>query len=262
VNITDPLNPVVTLALPADETNVWGFEIRDQDNTTVLFSSFYGQANFGAGYDMTYTYANNTNRTRTFYLYTYNLLGEYSAPFALAMVIPSPKISNVIFNDATLSVSWDSVGATKFEVLVQLVSGTLRPPGLTTPPTLAGASSYSSQVFSIGTGGVVKKPGTTTDTFYTVAETATLRSSDFFNERFVTIIPFDNMGPADGLIIDHVYAPPPVPQLDATKIVLVPPPLNPSRNPALPADQSFAAEFVSESWRNYQHNLGIAPQSD
>lgn len=260
VDISDPLNPVITLNLPADETNVWGAEIRDADNKTVLFSSFFGQANFGVGYDMNFTYANNKVRNHNFYLYTFNLLGEYSTYFSLGMNIPSPVVSNVTFDDSTLSMSWDAFGATSFEVIVQKIIEVLVPPGHISPLVVAGASSYTIQPISGITVTGRKQPGATTDLVFTQAQKLTLKSADYFNERFITIIPSDNMGPADnGVFIDHIYAPPITPT-GPDQIIVVKPPQGPVLNPVLPPFGPIQGRFVAESWKNYQTNLGIAPQ--
>jgi hypothetical protein len=260
VDITDPLNPVITLTLPADETNVWAYEIRDQDNKTVLMSAQYGQSNFGAGYNMTFTYANNTSRNRSFFLYTINLLNEYSPAFVLDMVIPSPVISAIAFDDTTLSLMWDSTAAVSFEVIVQKIIETLRPPGLQSPEVVAGASTFTSQVIGTPTVGVKKSPGASTAIFNTTAEMVKLVADDYFNERFITIIPYDNLGAGTAVTIDHIYAPPAVNDFSLNEILVVAAPAGPRTNPiSAPITDPIRVIYVAESWRNYYINQGILP---
>lgn len=110
LDITDPANPVIHVTLPGNLTDVWGYEVRDSDNSTILATAHYGDTGFGLGYDMTVTVANNTLRARSFYLYTFNLLGEYSDAYTLQLNIPKPMVSGFTFDDHYFTCSFHESG--------------------------------------------------------------------------------------------------------------------------------------------------------
>lgn len=77
ISISDPANPVISIILPPVADDVWGVEIRRSDNTTVIYHADLADA----GTSPQFTDHGNTVRQLDYYVYTYNLLGEYSAPF-------------------------------------------------------------------------------------------------------------------------------------------------------------------------------------
>lgn len=111
---SDPGNPVVNLILPSVADDVWGVEIRAADNTTVL----YHDSLTDASYAPTYTVVNNKTRNLNFYLYTYNLLGEYSTGYQLTVLLPTPVASGLSVNASTLVLSWSGSNAPNYTVEV------------------------------------------------------------------------------------------------------------------------------------------------
>jgi hypothetical protein len=74
----DPFNPVFTFILDGadDPLNVYGIEVRDSDNSTILLQ----QPVIGPA-DLVFDYDNSTTKKASFsfYVYFYNLLAEYSS---------------------------------------------------------------------------------------------------------------------------------------------------------------------------------------
>ena len=102
IDFTDPGNPVVNLILPSVAQDVWGVEIRAGDNETVLYNSSLA----ASSYAPTYTVSGNIYRTLSFYLYTYNLLGEYSSSYYLTATVALPTAADLVFTASTLTLSW------------------------------------------------------------------------------------------------------------------------------------------------------------
>jgi hypothetical protein len=161
--------------------------------------------------------------------------------------------------------SWQTDKATSFEVIVQLVTEALKPPGWVVPTPVPGVSSYG--LYSIGGTSInrQKTPGTTTELFSTKAQTVVLGEANYFNERFITIIPFDNLGAGNAVLVDHIYAPPTVTEFGANEIVVVAAPSSPFLNPPFPTSpitEPVRVKYVAESWKNYYLNQGVIPPSD
>jgi hypothetical protein len=138
VDISDFFNPIVNVILPSVAQDVWGVEIRAQDNTTVLYHDYLTDASYAP----TYTVENNTNLSLLFYLYTYNLLGEYSTPYTLSIstLASSTAYSSTQTYAAGTVVTYE--GATYVSLIVtmgnvptnttywQLLAGTPEPPSV------------------------------------------------------------------------------------------------------------------------------------
>lgn len=76
INMANPAYPVVNIVAPALLQDVWGFEVRASDNVTVLADIEL------ADYTGGYIYNNSLLLSSlSFYVYSYNILGEYSAAF-------------------------------------------------------------------------------------------------------------------------------------------------------------------------------------
>lgn len=87
VDISDPLHPLFTLDFNGDIRNVAAMRVLDSDNATTLQA-----ADVASPTDLQYTY-NNTQtllRTKTFYFYFQNLMGEYSPALTASFNIPQP----------------------------------------------------------------------------------------------------------------------------------------------------------------------------
>ena len=122
VDLTDPTNPIVNVVLPGVAEDVWGVEIRASDNLTVLLHSNLTDS----GYSPYYTVVNNTSTSLQFYLYTYNLLGEYSSSYSLAVTIAVPFIEadslQIIASSQTLE--WVGQNATSYLVQIDHTGST------------------------------------------------------------------------------------------------------------------------------------------
>ncbi len=93
--VASQLKPVVQLSLPADAEDVWGVEIRDDDDATILYQ--YEDILLSITPDdpaLKYVFDNSTAklRTKTLYAYSYNLLGEYSSRTTVSISIPAPGV--------------------------------------------------------------------------------------------------------------------------------------------------------------------------
>jgi hypothetical protein len=74
---SDPYHPKISVTLPTILQDVWGIEIRDRDNTTVLYKKDLEDATYNP-----LAPVRLINRAgHTYHIYTYNLLGEYSSDF-------------------------------------------------------------------------------------------------------------------------------------------------------------------------------------
>ena len=127
-DFTDTSAPVVSAVLPADLTDVWGCEIRAGDNSTVLFKTDLVNAQLtppsvtgGTTMVLQYTGPQLANRTYDYWLYTYNLFGEYSAGYHFAGTLTSLPADVSTFtcsvSGTSLVLNWNSVsGAAKYEI--------------------------------------------------------------------------------------------------------------------------------------------------
>jgi hypothetical protein len=120
VTFADPVNPAIAIVLPTSLQDVWGVEIRASNNTTVL----YHQDLTASGYTPTFTAAGNASRSLSYFIYTYNLLGEYCAtPFNLTATIPTPSLSGLSVDETTGKLIWTGSNAAFYKVEVATDSG-------------------------------------------------------------------------------------------------------------------------------------------
>ncbi len=121
VDYTDAANPVLSITLPSVLQDVWGVEIRASNNSTVL----YKQDLTDAGYSPKFIHAGNATRSLSYYVYTYNLLGEYSSGYNLTGTIPTPSLSAGPTVDTPNGVvKWTGANATKYLVEVDRTDNT------------------------------------------------------------------------------------------------------------------------------------------
>lgn len=120
VTFADPANPVIAITLPASLQDVWGVEIRASNNTTVL----YHQDLTASGYTPSFTVAGNSTRSLSYFVYTYNLLGEYcAAPLNLTATIPTPAASALSVDETTGKMIWTGANAPLYKVEVATDAG-------------------------------------------------------------------------------------------------------------------------------------------
>ncbi len=116
---TDPVNPVVTVTLPGALQDVWGVEIRASDNSTVLYHKDLSDS----GYSPAFTHAGNASRSLSYYVYTYNLLGEFSTAYNATATIPTPSLSALSVDETAEVLKWTGANATKYQVEIATDAG-------------------------------------------------------------------------------------------------------------------------------------------
>lgn len=175
VDITDRVNPVINVQLPGVAEDVWGIEVRASDDTTVIYSADLSDA----GYSPLITDVGNSSRSLSYYVYTYNLLKEYSSSYHLTATINTPSVSGLVITDLTKTLSWVGVDSTKYTVEVDSVDNTF----------------FSEQII---------------DTTEVVDPTQflILTDNDFFGHRFFRVTPRDTIGAGTGVILEHTFTPP------------------------------------------------------
>lgn len=220
-NTTDIFNPVVNVLLPSVADDVWGVEIRASDNQTVLYQSNLTDS----GYAPQYTVAHNTSRSLNFYLYTYNLLGEYSASYNLTQTIPAPSVSGLSVDEVTKTLKWTGSNATGYTVEIDATDNTF-------------------------THDVLNK---TTPNQY-----ITLSDPDFFLQRYFRVTPYDVLGNGSAVTTSHLYSPDAVAEFNGNEVYAVPAPVNPTTNPTVPTgiQGKYDTEFIEQVWKEFHINLG------
>lgn len=221
INTADPLHPIITAILPGTETDnsaagiaglnnagpsladIWGYEIRASDNSTVLeHNDLVNTSN-----TLAYTYDNSSNSSRslTFYVYFYNLLGEYSTGYQLTWSVAAPSVTAVSVDETTQKVVWTTtstgLGTYTTQVEVDATDNTFTHDVVNTKVSL-GLS------LAIGTPGVSEYP---------------LSQKDFFEQRWIRVTPFDVMGAGTAVVLSHVYTPTAVIEFDANEVYSVQP---------------------------------------
>jgi len=222
VDATDVQNPIVNVVLPSVADDVWGIEIRANDNSTVLYHDDLTDS----GYSAAYTVVNNATRSLGFYVYTYNLLGEYSATsYQVSFTIPTPTISGLSVVDTTQTLTWNFGNATGFIVEID-----------------SHDSSFAQD-----------------DVNQSIADSNFALSVDqFFLQNWFRITPFDGIGNGTPVTLSHEYAPDPVNQWNGNEVFSVPPPPTSNTDPTLPSTfpTASAGDYLEAVWKNYQLNQG------
>jgi hypothetical protein len=220
IDYSDAVNPKVTVVMPTLMNDVWGVEVRKSDNTTVLYKSDLIDATFNP----TVTDANNASRSLSYYVYAYNLLGEYSPAYNATLTIPTPTITAPTVDDPTKMVKWSvATGASVETYTVEVATD----------------AAYTNKVITT----------TTTDPFWQLGDT------DFFNQRYIRITPNDGLGAGTPNTVSHVYTPTGLTEFNANEVVTVTAPSTPTSNPTVPTPvQRWAQDYISESWSNFAKN--------
>jgi hypothetical protein len=219
---TDVLHPVMTINLPTVQQDIWGVEIRASDQTTVLKKTDL----IDAAYVPTWTYDNSSIKTRSldFYVYTYNLLGEYSTGTHVTTTIPTPTMTGLSMNDSTKYLSWTATSAAAYFVEVDKVSNAF--------------ANTSFQGF--------------------VTATAALCSdSEFFPQRWFRVTAYDPIGSGTNSVISHVYTPTSVVTFGSGEVQSIASPASPTTDPTVPSPYAgYASDYVEASWKDYSINSG------
>lgn len=102
IDFTNPVAPIINVALPVLLADVWGVEIRGPDNITVLYKvnlvDLTSFTTVGASAVNTVPFTDTTNDSlhMSYYVYTYNLLGEYSLVYNVTAINPDVNPGNTI----------------------------------------------------------------------------------------------------------------------------------------------------------------------
>jgi hypothetical protein len=167
-NFTKINAPVISVILPANLTDVWGCEIRAADNTTVLFNTALVNATLTPP-----TVSGDTSmvlqtvvpalsrRAYSYWVYTFNLFGEYSSGFQFTGTISPPTVTNLNIVNSEKMLVWTGSNATAYAVYIDKTDMTLQDLSVTAD---------------------------TINTYYPLSDV------DFFNLRYIVVIPYDAIG--------------------------------------------------------------------
>ena len=219
IDTTSITAPIVNVVMPSAMQDVFGIEVRAVDNTTVLLRANLSDANFLPYW----VHTQNTSRPQTFYVYTFNLLGEYSDPYIANMTIPSPSVTQLVMDESTQILHWASVGAVG--VVVEIATDQLF-------TNITWHSPMASQYLFIG-------------------------NTEFFPSRWFRVTAYDDIGPtATPATLFHHYVPTAI-VLNPITISVVPAPPTPTTHPVPPPILiPHVTRIVNESLNNYAINAG------
>jgi hypothetical protein len=199
---------------PALLQDVWGYELRADDDTTVLYhedlvdGTYTGEVTIAA-----------TSRSALYYLYSYNLLGEYSAvpnTASFGSVAPDP-ITNLRVDDSTATLLWDFSS------------------------TLISGSSFSVSVSTDNTFVTPTVQASTAVTSFPIPQ------SEFFADRFFRVVYADPLGLSAPVTIEHVYTPTGVTAFGSNEAIPVEPPPTGSSSPVPPSNLPAAYDSLYDS---------------
>ncbi len=216
IDTTNVDAPVLTIQLPAQQRDIWGYQVRNSAGV-VLQKTDLAESNYDLSWVM-----KNKSRTISLVIYTYNLLGEFSDPYYLNAVIPTPSVSNLRVDDDTKKLLWEASNASGYIVEVDSVN-----------------DQFKNLIYQV-------KPA---------EQLVQLRDSDFFNRRWIRVIPYDALGSGSHMTISHIYVPEGVSSFDSDEVNVVPPPPTPTTDPMPPPLVApFRARYLAETYRNYTAN--------
>jgi hypothetical protein len=228
------LNPLVSkinIVLPGVTQDVWGVEIRASDNTTVLYHKDLIDPQYVFQFSTV-----NASRSMSYFVYTYNLLGEFSSSYNLVNTITTPAINTPTVDDPTKAINWTvSAGSpTGYKVEIDATSNAF---------------------------GALIVNTTTTDKFYQLLD------QDFFSQRWIRITPFDAIGNGTAVTVNstsgHVYtassgvvdqAGTAFNTTNNVQSILVP--SAPTADPTYGSQfDPYAGDLRDESWNVYQRKM-------
>lgn len=223
-DIGNRLRPAFTAGLPSSYFDVFGIQVRDQDNATVLY--MFEDPALGLNQTdpaLTYVFDNTTllTRSRTLFSYFYNLLGEASAATSGAFSIPALAVTGLTLDEVDQSVRWgvDPAQSYIYETTVT-------------------ASSDFSAVTASGTGSGGR---------------FAVNITDVIIPRWYRVRGNDGLGYGALASGSHVYACTGVASFDNTNNVKsVPSPSAPAIDPVIPSPfRNYAPQMTNESWIIY-----------
>lgn len=227
---------VDTGAVTGDQAYVYGCQLEENTFATPYYATNGTPACFGrpalmyhsdltnASYVNVVTDALNNQRSLGYYLYTYNLLGEYSPAALLTATIPTPTATALAVNQSSRKLSWTGSTAAKFYNIASTVT------------------------LPVG--------GTTTINKQTTATEVVLSDPEFFLSTTYVVTPFDALGagtPSTGLTFQ--YTPTALTEFNGNEVFVVTPPASPTANPVVPANiGEFGPDYIENSWSLFSRN--------
>lgn len=221
LSFVDENSPVVTVILPTVLQDVWGIEIRGSDNTTVLEH----QDLSSVGYAPVVGMPTNSSRNVAFYVYTYNLLGEFSTPYEVSFALPSPSITDLILNNTTKTLTWDSENCTGFTLKIDTVG-------------------FDMTHLTVNS--------TVTDNWYQLSD------NDFFEQRWIELTPFDGLGNGGAVEAETSYLPDALTELAANEVAVVVLPIGTAGSTTITVPDNFAqyaGDYIDLAHATYQRNV-------
>jgi hypothetical protein len=223
VDVTNPLYPIVTVGLPAIMTDVWGVEVRLSNDVTVVLHKDLTDASFVPSF----VWDNSTTKARamSWKVYTYNLLGEYSAVYNLNVTIPTPAASAVNVDDNTKLLYWTETNpATGYQVDMDATDSTMTH---------------------------------VVNSWTTATPAITLSDPNFFNQRWFRITPYDVLGNGTASsVLSHSYTPTGVVEFNGNEVAVIPAPTTPTTDPVVPRPLSdFPRQVIDRGWNNHHSIL-------
>ncbi len=144
VDTVDRTRPVITLVLPNDARDIFGVEIRDPDDATVIY--FEPDVNVDGqplpvipgGPELVFEWLNpSAVRAATLFAYAWNGLQEYSPSLSISIDMPALTVSGLALDEAGREIKWDPDARAKFFDVEVASSSDFS--GLTTSGRVAGA---------------------------------------------------------------------------------------------------------------------------
>jgi hypothetical protein len=228
IDASDPLHPIVNVGLPVVMADVWGIEIRASNNSTVLYHRDLTDSGYLAA-----VIADNSiikARNLSYFVYTYNLLGEYSTAYNATLTMPTPAITAFVMDEPMSRLEWATSNAQNVTSYVLEMN-----PG----------SSYNAA-----------------DPLYTSSSSGTIAlysgqvaGSSFFNAWHFRITPFDAMGAGTAMDLNHSYTATGVVEFNGNEVAVIPAPATPTTDPVVPTPLSdYPTAVIGAGWRNYGTN--------
>lgn len=229
---TDILHPIITFGFNGDIRNIYGLEIRDADNVTVLLQ----RAVFSTS-ELIYVFDNSLRKTRsqTFNAYFFNLMWGYSTTLTFTLTIPQPLvIPSIDETGGTLVMSLSPTGGRADLIEFQI-------------------SSNANFTVMSATGSLAVSP--ISGAAMNFVHPLTLE--DLLQQRWFQTRGRDKIGFAPFTQIQHIYTPQGLISFDGTNNVLyVGPPPAPGTDPTVPAPLAqYAQDIINDGWDQYVRQI-------
>jgi hypothetical protein len=218
--------------IPAGNQNFTGWTAFSGASITLTQAqegeTFYTSDLIDAEFNPVCTYPGNNTRSFSAFLYTYNLLDEYSTVYNFTTTIPTPSISNLRVEDETKTLQWTGANADKYKLEVDDTS-----------------SSFASLIFDVN------------DVIHPFLDLADVT---FFPQRWFRVTPFDEIGAGTPSTTNHVYTPVAPVSFDSDEIGVLSPPNNPFEDFAIPSGgDDWRFELRKHAVDHWIYNMLLLP---